>query len=170
MFPQCWCLPAISLLCYDGLLSIKTCAKINLFPLSHFVRNVITVTRKVAPLGLPCESFTLYYFFLNFLLDFSLYFKCYPLSWFPSETPLSPPLSPAQQPTHCCFLALEFPYTGAQSLHRTRGLSSHGGLIRPSSDTYAAGAMNPTICFLWLVVQSLGALGDTGQFILLFLL
>jgi hypothetical protein len=53
-----------------------------------------------------------------------LHFKCYPFPSFPSESPL--PLSPpAPQPTHSRFLALAVPYTGAQSLHRTKGLSSH---------------------------------------------
>jgi hypothetical protein len=38
------------------------------------------------------------------------------------------------------------------SLHRTKGLSSHWCLTRPSSATCAAGAMSPTMCTLWLVV------------------
>ena len=37
--------------------------------------------------------------------------------------PLPPP--PAPQPTHSLFLALAFPYIGAQNLHRTKGLSSN---------------------------------------------
>jgi hypothetical protein len=43
---------------------------------------------------------------------------------------------------------LAFSYTGASSLHRTKGLSSHWWLTRPSSATYAAGAMNPFMCTL----------------------
>jgi hypothetical protein len=48
-----------------------------------------------------------------------------PFPGFPSESPhpLSP--HPAHQSTHSHFLALAFPYTGASSLHRTKGLSSH---------------------------------------------
>jgi hypothetical protein len=38
------------------------------------------------------------------------------------------------------------------SLHKTKNLSSHWCLTRPSSATYAAGAMGPSVCTLWLVV------------------
>jgi hypothetical protein len=38
------------------------------------------------------------------------------------------------------------------NLHRTKGLSSQWWPTRPSSATYAAGAMSPTMCILWLVV------------------
>jgi hypothetical protein len=37
---------------------------------------------------------------------------------------LLPP--PASHPTHPCFLAQSFPYTGAKNLNRTMRLSSHG--------------------------------------------
>jgi hypothetical protein len=43
----------------------------------------------------------------------------------PQKTPYPLFPSPAHQPTHSCFLALEFPYTGASSLYRTKGFSSH---------------------------------------------
>ena len=46
-----------------------------------------------------------------------------PFTSFPSENPLSLLPSSAHQPTHSCFLALAFPYTGALSLHGTKGLS-----------------------------------------------
>jgi hypothetical protein len=65
----------------------------------------------------------------------------------PSNTPYPLPPPPAPQSTHSHFLALAFPYTGAQSLHRTTGLSSHLCLTRPSSATYAARAMSPTSLF-----------------------
>jgi hypothetical protein len=42
--------------------------------------------------------------------------------------------------------------TGASCLHSTKVLSSHWCLTRPSYATYAAGAMGPSICTLWLVV------------------
>jgi hypothetical protein len=58
----------------------------------------------------------------------------------------------AHPPTHSCFLVLAFPYTGASSLHRTKDFSSHWCLRGPSSATYAAGAMGPSMCTLWLVV------------------
>ena len=49
----------------------------------------------------------------------------------PPETPypiLPPPASMRvlpHPPTHFCLPILAFPYTGALSLHRTKGLSSH---------------------------------------------
>jgi hypothetical protein len=97
------------------------------------------------------------FFFIRYFLY--LHFKCYLLSWFPlQKTPLSPPPL-THQPTHSCFLALAFPYIGAWSLHRIKGLFSHWWLTRLSSATYAAGDMSHTMCTLWLVVKSLGALG-----------
>ena len=45
-----------------------------------------------------------------------------------------------------------FPYTGASSLHRNKGLSSHWWQVKPCSATYAAGAMGRSMCTLWLVV------------------
>ena len=66
----------------------------------------------------------------------------------PLDTPYStpPPLAfmrvlPYQHT--CSFLtALAFSYTGAFSLHRTKGLSSHRC---PSSATYVARAMGPSM-------------------------
>jgi hypothetical protein len=52
-------------------------------------------------------------------------------------------------PTHSCLPALTFPYTGASSLHRTKGLSSHWCPKRPSLATYATKAMVPSMCTLW---------------------
>jgi hypothetical protein len=62
--------------------------------------------------------------------------------------------------THSCLTTLPFPYTGALNLHGTKGFSSHWCQTMPSSATYAAGAMGPSMCTLWLVVWSLGALRD----------
>ena len=105
--------------------------------------------------------------FKNFIRYF-LFFTYQRLSPFPgflSENPhpISPP--PASMrlflylPTHSHFPILAFPYTGASSLHRTKGLSFHRCQTRPSSATYAAGAMGCSMCTLWLVVLSLKALG-----------
>ena len=54
-------------------------------------------------------------FFIYFLLDiFFMYISnVIPFSSFPSEIPYPLSSPPAHQPTHSCFLALEFPYTGA---------------------------------------------------------
>ena len=90
-----------------------------------------------------------------FLLDiFYLHFKCYPLSWFPLRKPPYPiPPPSVHQPDHSRFPVLAFPYTGASSLHRNKGLSSHWWpWAKPSSATYKAGAMGPSMCTVWLVV------------------
>jgi hypothetical protein len=41
--------------------------------------------------------------------------------------------------------------------------------LRPSSATYSAGTMGPSMCILWLVVQSLGALGGGSELLTLLL-
>jgi hypothetical protein len=62
-----------------------------------------------------------------------------PCSGFPSEKPLSH-LPSTSSPTHPLLLPfLAFPYTGASSLLRTKGLSSHWCLTRLSSATYLLG-------------------------------
>jgi hypothetical protein len=92
--------------------------------------------------------------FYLFLLDIYLHFKCYPFPSFLSDNPPIPSIPIPCSPTHpLLLLALAFPNTGALSLHRTKGLSSHWWQTRPSA-TYAARAMSPTMClhnFLKLV-------------------
>jgi hypothetical protein len=72
---------------------------------------------------------------------------------FPRIKSLIPSPCPAPQFTHCHFLALVFPCTGAYNLHKTKSLSSQWWPTRPSSATYAARDMSS---------------GSTGYFILLF--
>ena len=94
----------------------------------------------------------LFLFFIRYFLY--LHFKCYPLPRFPSENLLFPPPSPCS-PTHSLLLPGpgQFSYTRISSPHRTKGLSSHWWPAdRPSSATYEAGAMGPSMCTLWLVV------------------
>ena len=43
----------------------------------------------------------------------------------PLKIPYALPPPPAHQPTHSHFLALAFPYTGALSIHKAKGLFSH---------------------------------------------
>jgi hypothetical protein len=110
--------------------------------------------------SLPLDVWATDFFLLLFSLFLYLHFKCYPLSsFFPLKTPFLITPSLAHQPTLSCFPVLEFPYTEASSFHRTKGLSPHWCPTRPFSATYAAGALGPSMCTLWLVVQSLGALG-----------
>ena len=103
---------------------------------------------------------------MAFLLDIVLHFKC-PISWFlcPRKDPIS------NLPSFCSpinFLPLPCPvlvflYTAASNLSRTKGLSSLWCLTRPSSAAYESGAMGNSMCTLWLMVLSLGALGLLGD-------
>ena len=98
-------------------------------------------------------------FLKNFLLDILFIYisNVIPFLSFPSQNTLfqpSPPTSMRELPhptTHSCPTSLAFPNTGASSLHRTKGFLSHLCEIRPSSASYAAGAMGPSMCTLWLV-------------------
>jgi hypothetical protein len=62
-----------------------------------------------------------------------LHFECYHLSWFPApETPYPIPSSPASMrvfphppPPPLLPIHPPIPFTGALSLHRTKGLFSH---------------------------------------------
>jgi hypothetical protein len=108
-----------------------------------------------------------YFFLFKNWIFLNLHFKCYPLSWFPSllEIPyhILPLLllwgcsPPTQPPTHSHLPALDYsPTLGHLSnLHRTKDLSSHWCMTRPSSATYAAGA----ICTPLLMTWSLGVGG-----------
>ena len=106
-------------------------------------------------------SIFIYTKFLIFLLDtFFIYISNFiPFPSFPSENTLTHPYSVAHQPTYSHFPVLAVPYTGASSLLRTKGPSSKRCPTRPFSATYAAGAVGPYICTLWLVIYSLGTLG-----------
>jgi hypothetical protein len=75
--------------------------------------------------------------------------------------PSFPCLQKGAPPLTCplCPIVLAFPYTGTLSLQGTKGLQSHWCATRPPSATYVAGTLGP-MCILWLVVESLGALGD----------
>jgi hypothetical protein len=97
----------------------------------------------------------------HFLLDiFFIYISSviYSLSLFPLlKHPIHPPPPASTRvlphpPTHSCFPALAFSYSGALSLHWTKNLSSHWCQIRPSSVSYAAGDMGHFICTFWLVI------------------
>jgi hypothetical protein len=60
-------------------------------------------------------------------------------------------------PTHSGPPALAFPYTGTSNTLRPKGLSFRWCPTRPSSATYVISTMG---CSIWLVIKSLGALGD----------
>ena len=97
--------------------------------------------------------------FTTFIIFFIYFSNVIPFPCFTLRKTLSPPPPPAYQPTYSHFPVLAFLYTGASSLHRTKCLSPHWCLTRPSSATYAAGSMGHSMCTLWLVVWSLGAQG-----------
>jgi hypothetical protein len=95
-----------------------------------------------------------YWLFYLFTFQMSSPFPVSPLQS-PSPSPASTrvfPHPPTQLTTHSCLTALVFLYTGASSLHRTKGHSSRWCPTRPSSATYAVGSMGSSLCTLWLVV------------------
>jgi hypothetical protein len=65
---------------------------------------------------------------------------------------------------------LVFPYTGALSLQKIKGLYSHWCHIKPPSATYAAGAMGPSMCTLWFSPWEPRRERASGCLILLFFL
>jgi hypothetical protein len=73
------------------------------------------------------EPFSFFFYWLSYLFTFQMLF--------PTTSPLFPfPLLLwGCSPTHSFLTALAFPYTGAWSLYRTKGLSSHWCQTRPSS-------------------------------------
>jgi len=99
---------------------------------------------------------------------FILYFQCNPL--YPSPVhplPLhlllwrcshSQPPIPISMP---CY------YVGEMSLHKTKGFSSYWCWTMPSSATYVAGIMSPSVCTHWLVVLSLETQERSGWLILI---
>jgi hypothetical protein len=62
-------------------------------------------------------------------------------------------------PSHSCLTSSISLYNGSSSLYRIKGLPFHRCQIRQSSATYAARAIGPSMCTLWSVIWSLGALG-----------
>jgi hypothetical protein len=82
----------------------------------------------------------------------------------------SPTHPPTHPPTHSSPSTLAFPYTGPLSLHRTKGYPFHWCLIKPSSVTYAAGAMGPSMCTPWFGGSVPGSSGDSGWLMLSFFL
>ena len=105
--------------------------------------------------------FTHPFMFFLFYLIFSLFtFQMLPpFQIFPLETsyPILPPpasmrvLFHLPTPTYSCLPVLVFPYTEASNTLRPKGLSAHWCSTRPSSATYAARAMGPSMCTLWLI-------------------
>jgi hypothetical protein len=73
--------------------------------------------------------------------------------------------------THSLLSAIEFSYSEESSLHKTKCLSSHWCLTRPSSATYAVGATGHSICTpgWWFSPWVLWGLGS-GWLVLLFFL
>ena len=87
-------------------------------------------------------------FFIN-------HFMCLHLKWSPPPFPLHTLPIPSHSPLS---LHLLLPSSSSITLHwdikppQDWGLPSHWCQIEPSSATYAAGAMGPSLCTLWLVV------------------
>jgi len=80
--------------------------------------------------------------------------SCFALQKLPIPPP-DPFLTEGAPPTHPATLshlpALEFPFTGASSLHRIQELSYDWCPTRHQSAIHAAGAKGHSMCTLWLV-------------------
>jgi hypothetical protein len=89
---------------------------------------------------------------LSLSLSYLIYlcFKCYIFSWFPLWIAPNQPPPPASM---WMLPSLAFPYTGALSLHRTKGCSSHWCCTRTfSAKNTGAGAIGCSMWTLRLVV------------------
>jgi hypothetical protein len=100
-----------------------------------------------------------FYFYLLLMVILFIYnLNVITLPSFFSENPPSYHLTPASTwvlpltHAHSCLTVLAFPYAGASNLNRNKSFPSLWCYIRPSSATYAAGAMGSSVCILWLVV------------------
>jgi len=135
--------------------ALKTLEKVSSLRPWNYLRNLASV---VCVCVCVCVIAMNQIFYFLFLLDIFIYlhFKCYPLPSFLSIIPFPyhllyegvPPPKPSPIPTS----PLTFPYTVGSSLGMTKSLSSHCCPTRPSSATYAAGAMGLSTCTLWMMV------------------
>jgi hypothetical protein len=73
-------------------------------------------------------------------------------------------------PTYSCLPTFTFPYTGASSLHKTKGLSSNWCLTSPSSATYPVGTIGSLHVYSLVGDLVPGSSGGSGWLILLFFL
>jgi hypothetical protein len=151
---------------YSLLVGMQTCAAtLEICLIVPKEPKIRSSRSSCATLGHIPKAFHIYYrdtfffFFLFFYWRFSL-FTFQMLSPFPPPPPEAPyPIFPLPAsirmltylPTHSQLPALAFPFTGALSHHRTKGLS-HWCPTRPSSATYMTGTMGRSMCTLWLVV------------------
>jgi hypothetical protein len=90
----------------------------------------------------PGFSFSFIRYFLY------LHFKCYTLSWFPLWKPLIPSPCSSTHPLPCPGIPLNWCIEPSQDQGPLLPLMTY----KPSSATYAAGAITPSMCTLWLVV------------------
>jgi hypothetical protein len=119
---------------------------------------------------------SLFFSILNLFVDILFIYisNDIPFPGFPSENPLSHYHLPTSMrvfshpPTHFCLHSLASPTLRHQAFPRTKGCSSHLCPTRPSSATYAAGVMGPSMSTLWLMVWSLEVQG--GLFVDIFAL
>jgi hypothetical protein len=133
------------------------------------LHNFIFIIQIYIPL---CTTDKKCFSFLNFYWIFSL-FILQRLSPLPGSCP--PPQTSLSHVSSLCLHegvpssthplpAFPFPYTGASSLHRTKGLFSHWCLKRPSSAIYVSGAMDSSL----VGASGPSSSGESGWLILLF--
>jgi hypothetical protein len=121
-----------------------------------------------------CLHFTNSHLF--FLMDISFIYisNVILFSGFPQETHY--PILPLPTFMRELTYPLTYSYLLTIALQCTGGIEpsqNQGSLLwptRPSLITYVAGVMGASMCTLWLVILSLGALGFSGWLILLFFL
>jgi hypothetical protein len=115
--------------------------------------------------------FNFFFFFLFIRYFLYLHFKCYPLYSFPLRKPPILSLLPLlTNPPYSHFPVIALFYTGALSLYKAKSLFSHWCPTRPSSVTYAAGAIESHhVCSLFGGLVP-GSSRGTDWFIMLFLL
>ena len=83
-----------------------------------------------------------------------------PFQVFPLENPylLPPPTASirilSHLPTHSHLPSMALPYIRSLKTLKPKGLSSQWCATRPSTATYDTNTMGPSMCILWLVVQS----------------
>ena len=134
-----------------------------MFSVDHSVSFSLPDCKAFLDLEACCQPFFFFFLIIWFLLDFAFIYisTVIPFPVHLPQTPYPIHLTPASMrvlphaPTHSHLTVLAFPYTGASSLHRTKGIPSHWCQIRPSFATYAAGAMGPLWKSVWWFLRKL---------------
>jgi hypothetical protein len=136
----CFVLFCFALLCFFQFLAIMNQAAMKIFE-QLFLWDGRTLKFHLTP-----NSFFFFFYLIFSLFTFQM-LSLFPVSPLEHPYPIHPsPTSMRVLPHSSTHPLLAFPYTGASRFHRTKDLSSHCCLTRPSSVTYTAGDMDPSMC------------------------